>query len=198
MHARFAEVPENGSGLLAQYALKYDGAFYRRWMRRAMHFCRASPNLARRNLRALVRRHRRVVDRLTALPATLIHGEFVASNILIAPGDTAVRICPVDWEMTGFGPGLMDLAALSAGSWPEESRRALCQAYLSGLHARQPETANDTLGGSHLAQTMRDLDFCRLQLAVQWLGWAANWKPPAAHARDWAQEALDLADRLAL
>jgi aminoglycoside phosphotransferase (APT) family kinase protein len=198
MHARFAEVPENGSGLFAQYALKYDGAFYRRWMRRAMHFCRASQNLARRNLAALARRHGKVVERLTVLPVTLVHGEFVASNILIAPGDGILRICPVDWEMAGFGPGLMDLAALSAGNWDEQSRQALCRAYLTGLHALQAETAEDSLGASHLAETMRDLDFCRLQLAMQWLGWASNWEPPSAHARDWAREALDLADQLAL
>jgi len=199
MHARFVELPENGAGLFSQYALKYDGAFFFRWMRRAMHFRRTSTHaLAPRGLQALAQRHRRVVERLTALPVTLVHGEFVASNILIERSDKALRICPVDWEMAGFGPGLMDLAALSAGNWREESRRALCQAYLSGLHAREAETAGDLLWASNLAETMRDLDCCRLQLAVQWLGWAANWEPPAAHARDWAQEALDLAEQLAL
>jgi aminoglycoside phosphotransferase (APT) family kinase protein len=199
LHARLAALPENGAGLFAQYALKYDGAFFRRWMRRAMHFCHISPHtLARRNLAALARRHGNVVERLTALPVTLVHGEFVASNILVAPGDGVFRICPVDWEMAGFGPGLMDLAALSAGDWDEASRRALCRAYLGGLHALKAETAREVFSESQLAETMRDLDCCRLQLAVQWLGWASNWEPPAAHARDWAREALDLADQLAL
>jgi len=42
------------------------------------------------------------------------------------------------------------------------------------------------------------LDYCRLHLAVQWLGWAEHWAPPPDQARDWLGEALAAAGRLGL
>ena len=42
------------------------------------------------------------------------------------------------------------------------------------------------------------LDYCRLHLAMQWLGWAAEWSPPPEHSHDWLAEAFTLADRLGL
>jgi len=35
-------------------------------------------------------------------------------------------------------------------------------------------------------------------LALQWLGWSADWTPPPEHARDWLVEALAAAERLGL
>jgi hypothetical protein len=45
---------------------------------------------------------------------------------------------------------------------------------------------------------MRALDCCRLQLAVQLLGWARQWTPPATHTQDWLGETFYVADRLGL
>jgi hypothetical protein len=42
------------------------------------------------------------------------------------------------------------------------------------------------------------LDYCRLHLAVQWLGWAPEWSPPPEHTQDWLGEALGLARKLEL
>ncbi len=61
---------------------------------------------------ALASAHERALARLAGLPAVFVHGEFYASNILVSPG----RVCPVDWEMAGIGPGVLDLAAL-ATAW---------------------------------------------------------------------------------
>jgi aminoglycoside phosphotransferase (APT) family kinase protein len=42
-------------------------------------------------------------------------------------------VCPVDWEMAAVGPGLVDLAALSAGGWTAPEREALALAYYAAL-----------------------------------------------------------------
>lgn len=172
--------------------IRHNGAYYRRWMRRACSFLRDMPMPARQ---------RRQWDRLAAgyegaiaatrrLPATFIHGDFFASNVLVQV-TTGLRICPVDWEMAGAGPGLMDLAALISGKWSEDKRRSMALAY--------HEAGFD--GGGFPADWkafLTALDRCRLHLAVQCLGWSRGWSPPAAQAHDWLGEALSMAKRLGI
>jgi thiamine kinase-like enzyme len=93
-------------------------------------------------------------------------------------------VAPVDWELAAAGPGLTDLAALVSG-WPDADRRAIAAAY-----ADEPEIP---------AFTERDLDLGRLQVAIQWLGWAPpEWEPPEGQQHDWLGEALALAEGLGL
>ena len=126
---------------------------------------------------------------MAALPRTFVHGELYPSNVLVVRGNPP-RICPVDWEMSGIGPGLVDLAAL-VGGWGESKRNRLVSAYLSGCDdgPGRPSTP---------AALEKDLARCRLHLALQWLGWSADWRPPAEHAHDWLGEALELAGQLRL
>ena len=161
--------------------LKYDGDYYRLWPNRALAFVGNSPNDETcRRLERIVAAYERVVERLTALPVTLIHGEFYASNVLVQQTSSALRVCPVDWEMAAVGPGLIDLAALTAGQWTEQQKAELATAY------KAP------------AELLAALPYCRLHLAMQWLGWAAEWTPPSEHAHDWLAEALTLAEQLGL
>ncbi|MQA89847.1 MAG: phosphotransferase [Gemmatimonas sp.] len=172
--------------------VRYDREFFRQWMERARVFLRSRrpPLTADQWLRLdrLASRYDRVADRLLALPQTVIHGEFYASNILITDLDGRIRICPVDWEGAAIGPGLIDLAALSAGDWTEAQRLDLALAYRSAL---APGSSRESI--NHF---LEDLEYCRLHLAVQWLGWSPLWSPPAAHAYDWLGEAFRLADRI--
>ena len=93
-------------------------------------------------------------------------------------------MAPVDWELAAVGPGLTDLAALVSG-WPPPDRAALVAAY--GSEPGVP------------AFTARDLDFARLQVAIQWLGWAPPaWQPPEEKRHDWLGEAIELAEGLDL
>jgi aminoglycoside phosphotransferase (APT) family kinase protein len=167
--------------------IEHDAAFYRRWMERAGEFA-ADPKPVER----LGARHEQVVESLLALPRTVLHGEFYASNVLVASdldptplgAESDARVAPVDWELAAAGAGLTDLAALVSG-WPEEGRRALAAAY-----AAEP-------GVPPFAD--RDLDFARLQVAIQWLGWAPpEWEPPEERRHDWLGEALALAEGLGL
>jgi Ser/Thr protein kinase RdoA (MazF antagonist) len=167
--------------------IEHDAAFYRRWMARAREFAAdAEP------VEWLAARHEQVVEALLAQPRTAIHGEFYASNVLVAadldhppPGQNFdARVAPVDWELTAAGPGLTDVAALVSG-WPEEDRQALAAAY-----AAEPGAA---------PFTERDLDLARLQVAIQWLGWAPPaWEPPEGQRHDWLGEAVALAEGLGL
>ncbi|MGH2683850.1 MAG: phosphotransferase, partial [Actinomycetota bacterium] len=113
-----------------------------------------------------------------------IHGELYASNVLVDRTDDGLRVCPVDWEVAAAGPGLVDLAALTAG-WNEPDREAIVSAYME-------EDSTADADAFH-----RGLALCRLHLAVQWLGWSPDWRPPAEHAHDWLSEAAALAEELA-
>jgi thiamine kinase-like enzyme len=100
-------------------------------------------------------------------------------------------ICPIDWEMAGIGPGLIDLAALTAGNWSDDCRRMMVAAYGETLG-----TENGWTGS--LTDLLEAVDYCQLQLCLQWLGWAESWSPPEEHAQDWLCEALRLGEKLGL
>jgi Ser/Thr protein kinase RdoA (MazF antagonist) len=166
--------------------LDYDAAHYRRWIERAAEFARApgQPPSRARSVERLARRYDEVVEGLLALPKTVVHGEFYASNVLVAGEAASPRVAPVDWELAATAPGVVDLAALIGGrGWGEEDREAIVAAYRS------------VVGPG--AFSARQLDLARLHLAVQWLGWAPpSWVPPEGQRHDWLGEALTLAERL--
>jgi hypothetical protein len=180
-HAAFAGArpgPAAGCPLVER-----DADFHRVWMARARGFGVGDSSERRAALRRLSDLHGRLVEALLAMPATLLHGEFYASNVLVAEGEAGVRVAPLDWELAGPGPGALDLAALVSG-WPAADREAMRLAYESALGAPLPA---------------RDLELARLQVAIQWLGWAPpEWRPPADQRRDWGAEAIAIAEELEL
>jgi hypothetical protein len=127
----------------------------------------------------------RVAARLAELPSRFIHGEFYPSNILVQREAELVRVRPVDWEMSGLGPGVLDLAALTAGSWIDADRARIERAYVDACPAE-------------LRPRPDDLDFARLLLAAQWTGWSPGWSPPPQHRHNWQAVALELIERLGL
>ena len=131
----------------------------------------------------------RVVARLAAWPASIVHGDYHPSNILVEHRERpAPRIRPLDWELAGIGPGLLDLTALTSGSWTAAERERIALAYQRALPVPLRPPVGDLLDA---------LAHCRLFVAVQWLGWSAEWSPPAEHAHDWLTEATELARELA-
>jgi Ser/Thr protein kinase RdoA (MazF antagonist) len=121
---------------------------------------------------------------LDAMPVGLVHGDFYPANILVDP--PRGRICVLDWEAAGVGPGLLDLAALVTG-WPEDDVARIAEAYRAALADPPP-----------VAAFRRALDCCRLFVAVRWVGWTRQWSPPPQHAQDWSETARQLAERLAV
>jgi Phosphotransferase enzyme family len=175
--------------------LRYDRELLGVWARRAAGFAddpRSAWSAADgRRIRELAARYDTVSEQLEALAPTFIHGEFYPSNVLVQQGGETPRICPIDWEIAAVGPGLLDLAALSVGKWSDSERGRLAAAYRSAA-GHGAETAD------HLSDQEFDraLDFARLHLAMQWLGWEPRWEPPVEHRHDWLGEALALAERL--
>jgi aminoglycoside phosphotransferase (APT) family kinase protein len=175
--------------------LRYDRELLGVWAQRAAEFAddpRSSWSAAeRQQVRALSARYDMVAEQLDALAPTFIHGEFYPSNVLVQRGGGTPRVCPIDWELAAVGPGLFDLAALSVGKWTSSERARLAAAY-RGAAPPGAET------GAHLSdqEFARALDFARLHLAVQWLGWEPRWTPPVEHRHNWLAEALELAERL--
>jgi hypothetical protein len=192
-HTRFTAA----GGSLKELAplLVHDGDYYRVWLRRARNFVDRGSSSRRQVghdiLERLACRYEEVIDRLRTLPVTLLHGEFYASNVLVQQTIDRLRVCPVDWEMAALGPGVLDLAALTAGKWSEAQRTTLALAYHASLVAAgvQPLPREALLAA---------LDCARLHVALQWLGWSPDWSPPREHAQDWLAEVVTLTERLGL
>ncbi len=165
--------------------VRHDAELLRLWPRRAADFATA----ARPELERIAGQYEPIVQRILDLPAGVIHGEFYASNVLVDDAYAPQRVCPVDWEVAGLGPGLLDLAALVSGGWTTEDRDAIAAAYLDALPAATRPRPAAFRGG---------LDACRLHLALQWLGWSASWSPPPEHASDWLSDALELSRKIGL
>lgn len=179
-HAAFEGAPGDLSARCPLVAR--DADFHRSWMSRARGFAAALPE-RHAGVEWLAERHEQVVEGLAAMPQTLIHGEFYASNVLVAGSRPGIRVAAVDWELAGAGPGALDLAALVCG-WPAADREAMRHAYCRGHGADLPAS---------------DLELARLQIAIQWLGWAPpEWEPPPGQQRDWVAEAIEIAQGLGL
>lgn len=183
-HARLARDAESAAARAG--LIRYDAAFFRAWIDRARAHARAEQ---REPLAWLASRYEPVVERLVALPATVLHGELYASNVLVASAGNHTRVCPIDWEMAALGPHAVDLAALVA-RWDRGAREELARAYHDALAQAGPAVA--------WARFAEQLALCRLHVAVQWLGWAPGWSPPQQHRHDWLSEALELAVELKL
>ena len=170
--------------------VRYDFPFLRGWIDRAVEFVaqRRGPEAAAA-LGKLAAGYDDAAHFLASLPATFVHGEFYASNVLVDSREQSARVCPVDWEMAGIGPAVIDLAALVSGNWTEPQRAELISAYQSALPAADPWCKD-------FGAISRAVDYARLYLAVQWLGWSSDWTPPEAHAHDWLAEALETGQRL--
>ena len=161
------------------HLLRYDGAHLRRWIDRATAM--SGDELAGVRAPAL-----RAVQRLEAWPRAFVHGELYASNVLVQDTPGGPRVRPIDWETAGVGPGLLDLAALTAGDWTADRRARIVAAYRDALPPAAVAAAFDAA-----------LDAARLVVALQWLGWSRDWSPPPEHRQDWAAEARALAARIA-
>jgi hypothetical protein len=155
--------------------LTYDAALFGLWRERAVANGLDS---------SIVDAHRRATVRLLELPPAVLHGDLYASNLLVEPAEE-VRVWPIDWELMGIGPAVLDLAALTAGSWSPDVRWAMARTYFDTVH--YPRSESEQLG---------DLCAARLHLCIQWIGAAPEWTSPAAHRHDWTAEAFAMAEEL--
>jgi hypothetical protein len=194
LHARFTELVAS-AGVSARRLLRHDEAFYRRWRERALSHLGETgqdrTDSGRRLVHWLSVEYDKVIECLLTLPPTFIHGEFYASNVLLQTGEE-LRVCPVDWEMAALGPGLDDLAALTAGRWTDAQRTVIALAYYDVF------LSTDTSWRPSVEEFLNALDCCRIHTALQWLAWAPNWTPPPEHRHDWTDDLLQVISRLGI
>jgi len=141
-----AGVELSGAGFLVDH----DAGFFGSVAARALFAVRAvSPPLGARLAGAL-----RDYDELVALMAaerpTLVHGHFRPHNIVVRPGDPARSLCVIDWEESGRGSPLYDLAYLTDGFDPPRLR-VLVDGY-------EEEAAHTGLPGRGRDEVLRVLD----------------------------------------
>ena len=196
LHAQFAGSSE-GMVSDGHRLLLHSRDAHRRWIERAARFVRTRPDRttdAVNCLEHLAEKYDHVSQQLLSLPKTLLHGEFFASNVLVERGDDARpgEIRPVDWELAAVGPGVMDLAALTAGRWTDDERERFADVYWCALAETSGQPAPSKLA------RQRSLAIARLHLAVQMVGWSQQWTPPPQHAHDWLADVQLLAGRLEL
>src|SRR5207248_901904 len=123
-------------------------------LRRAEQFADSASSAEKQaRIKDLAASFQKVVESIMKLPRTFIHGEFYASNVLVQEISEGLRVCPVDWEMAGVGSGIMDLAALTSGTWTEDEKTAIAMAY----HSAIPNGIWSTT-----AEFLTALDYCRL------------------------------------
>jgi phosphotransferase family enzyme len=190
-HLRFAGRADELGGR-NPHLLRYGPDFLRLWPGRALDALAAKGGTGTEQygrLAALASGYDGVVERLAGILASFVHGELYPSNVLVAGAGPDLAVWPVDWEMAGVGPPLLDLAALTSG-WEAADQARLVRAYVDELGPGPSWWAEEELGPL--------LDCCRLHYALQWLGWSTEWSAPAEHARDWLAEALQLGERLGL
>ena len=168
--------------------VRYDRDFYQIWPDRVRSILQARKAATPHQIEVLARGYRRVMDRFLQLPATLLHGDFYPSNVMVQRNKKELRICAVDWEMAAAGPGIMDLAALVSGEWTELQEAELILTYMNTI---SPES------GIILDKErfFEDVACGQLHVAMQWLGWSENWSPPEEHKQNWLQTALGIINR---
>ncbi len=180
-HARFAHDSRWRTGAASRHLLTIDRTLMQTWFDRARLFAAERHDaLATEALTTLDTYWEEVVETLASWPHTLLHGEFYVSNVLVDDGDTPVRVCPVDWEMAADGPGIIDLAALTAGAWSNDEPDRIVDAYVK-------EALVQSDGEWTRPAFDHALACAHIYIAVQWLGWARDWTPPSEHSHDWAE-----------
>ncbi|MBI4419386.1 MAG: phosphotransferase [Gemmatimonadetes bacterium] len=128
------------------------------------------------------------MDRLGALPRSVIHGQLFGHNILLRMHGPERRIMVLDWETAAVGPGLFDLVSLTAGEWTAGERRAMRVAYFEEYQR---------LSGERLAwgTFCRDLDRVALYHALEWIAWWGRHRDLSPHFARFKKELARILSR---
>jgi len=169
----------------APHLLRYDRPFYEAWMQRACVFhARSNPVVE-----TLSRSYQKVVDWLCCERHGLLHGEFYSSNVMVQCRPALPDVVrPVDWEMAALGPAAIDLACLLAGTWTDDERADVADAYYRELATLGREVPPRE-------RYLRTLDYALIHISIRNLGWSIDWTPPSDRAHDWLGDARRLCEK---
>jgi aminoglycoside phosphotransferase (APT) family kinase protein len=200
---------------------RHDAVHCKRWAQRASRFAKEQDGASEgtRFLCHLLRRYDAVVEQLSQLPLTVIHGDFYASNVLIegdldgprvAPVDSdskRLRVAPVDSDSKGLRIAPVDSDSKELRIAPVDWEMAAVGSGLLDLAAlssgKWTSADREAMRAAYAAVdgipafSTRDFDLVRLHHAVQRLGWAPPcWSAPESQRHDWLTDAIMLAESL--
>jgi hypothetical protein len=107
MHRAFEGHGERLAGFSHMHA--YDAGYFRRIREAAVAAVRDLAPASGDRLAAAAEGAAPLLEPLARRPLTLVHGAFLPINILVDRDRAPPRVCPLDWELAGVGPGLYDL-----------------------------------------------------------------------------------------
>lgn len=159
------------------HLVRHEPAYYVGWAERAGRFARDTGRF--QHFVDACADAEPLLGSLASLEQTLLHGELTPGNVLVAGPDFHV----VDWESAAFGPGEIDVIAISH-KWPQHTQLAALAAYAS---ARWEGSPPDDIE--------RRFDLARLYWDLRWLGDRAEWWQQL-RLRDRIPDVLATMDRL--
>lgn len=100
-----------------RYLLQHDEDFFWGKATRARKAVAAFPADLAQHLEVALRDYARIIEVMLRQPRTLVHGSYRPQNILL---NGSSRVCPIDWELAGYGTLFYDLAFILDGFRPPE------------------------------------------------------------------------------
>jgi len=159
-HAATRNLPDDRTSFLPQQ----DHSHYRKCADRVQQIL---PNLEARERRVVSQGlacYIRCIDWLSALPRTVIHGQFFGQNILLRRGNSDHKIAVIDWETAALGPCIFDLVSLTSGKWTKEQRQTMWAAYFEQYQAETEQQMDWETFCQDLAPVV-------LYQALKWVAW---------------------------
>ena len=144
-----------------EFLARHDGELYSQWACRAAEAAGTVSAEAGSCLERVLSRYGRVAGLLGGAPATLIHGEFYCTNLIVSGEPESLRVCPFDWETAASGCGALDLTYLLRQRLGIDEP-SLIRAYLDGW--REPggrDLSREELEAQIVAARAHEL-LCRL------------------------------------
>jgi hypothetical protein len=108
----------------------------------------------------------RVIGQMASGARTFVHGDYRADNLLFGPGLGEDGIAAVDWQISGRGGALYDVAYLICNSMPTEYRQQAEQALLRRYHDMLLRTGVTGFSFDDCWQAYRFAVLCGLFVAI--------------------------------
>ena len=175
-HTTVRHFPTSRSGFLPQF----DRAHYWNCVKRVQGILSALNLEDRRFVYQAIEDYISLIEWLSGLPRTLIHGELFRHNVVLRPPPAEQLIAVVDWESAALGPHGLDLISLTSGMRNAERRRILWRTYFDQYQAGT---------GLQLEWDAFDRELSGLAL-YHALSWIARWpgKNFTAQLQGWIGE----------
>jgi len=184
LHAQFAGRQDELDA--ADFLLRVDADYLWTWAdRAAAGVADAYPAELATRVERMVGGWDRVVEGITAQPATLVHNHLSPKNVVVSSAAGGSRISIVDWEMAGVGCALEDLVHLRYQRLGETDDRAVLDEYVRHLDGTGLLPAN-------ARELRQSFVACELQRIVYKLGRSRQ----AAPSLDRVAHRVEYAERL--